>query len=193
MDTKSGAGASATPEAPRAQQGPFAGPSVRGVPAGYHAVTPWIISRDTGGPARLRDGGVRGAGAGPGGVGRGDRARRVRIGDSVVMAFDARPGWPDTPAFLRLYVADGDATFRQALAAGATAVTEMTSLFWGDRVGRVRDPLGNLWWIQTRVEDLDPAEMERRAGLPEYVAAMAYVQGADFFAADAGRRGPARR
>ena len=41
-----------------------------------------------------------------------------RIGDSVVMAFDARPGWPDTPAFLRLYVADGDAVFRQALAAG---------------------------------------------------------------------------
>jgi uncharacterized glyoxalase superfamily protein PhnB len=185
MDTKTGPGASATPQAPQAPHGPFAGPSVRGVPAGYHTVTPWIISRDTAALiafataafgatelARVEADGVIG------------HAEFV-LGDSVVLAFDARPGWPDTPAFLRLYVADGDATFRQALAAGATAVTEMTSLFWGDRVGRVRDPLGNLWWIQTRVEDLDPAEMERRAGLPEYVAAMAYVQGADFFAAEA--------
>lgn len=24
----------------------------------------------------------------------------VRIGDSVVMAFDSRPEWPDTPSFL---------------------------------------------------------------------------------------------
>ena len=56
---------------------------------------------------------------------------------------------------LRLYVSDGDAVYQQALAAGATAVTEMTSLAFGDRVGRVRDPFGNLWWIQTRLENLD--------------------------------------
>jgi uncharacterized glyoxalase superfamily protein PhnB len=30
------------------------------------------------------------------------------------------------------------------LKAAATAVTAMTTLFFGDRVGRVRDPLGNL-------------------------------------------------
>jgi hypothetical protein len=97
------------------------------------------------------------------------------------MLFDARPDWPATPAFLRLYVDDCDAVFRQALAAGGTAVTEPTTLAWGDRVGRVRDPLGHLWWIQTRLEDLDLAEMERRAGLPEYIEAMNYVTGAEFF------------
>jgi PhnB protein len=42
--------------------------------------------------------------------------------------------------------------------AGATSVTEMTNLFFGDRVGRVRDPQGNLWWTQTRLEDVDPEE-----------------------------------
>ncbi len=38
----------------------------------------------------------------------------VRIGDSVVMMFDAPRdrGWPDTPAFLRLYLPDADANLR---------------------------------------------------------------------------------
>ena len=42
----------------------------------------------------------------------------TRIGDSVVMTFDAKDGWPDTPAFLRLYVEDCEATYGQALSAG---------------------------------------------------------------------------
>jgi PhnB protein len=152
------------------------------VPEGYHAVTPWIISRDS---ARLIAFLEAAFGAEEiarvynedGSIGHAE----VRIGDSVVMMFDAKPDWPDTPAFLRLYVADGDAVFRQALAAGATAVTEMTHLFWGDRVGRVRDPQGNLWWIQTRIEEVSPEEMERRASEPRFVEAMRYVQSSEFF------------
>ncbi len=31
-----------------------------------------------------------------------------------------------------------------------TSVTEVTHLFFGDRVGRVRAPLGNVWWIQSQ-------------------------------------------
>jgi uncharacterized glyoxalase superfamily protein PhnB len=74
----------------------------------------------------------------------------VRIGDSVVMMFDTKADWPETPCFLRLYVEDCDAVYQQALKAGATSVTEVTYLFFGDRVGRARDPFGNLWWIQIR-------------------------------------------
>ncbi len=99
-----------------------------------------------------------------------------RIGDSVVMAFDAKQGWPETPGFLRLYVEDGDAVYRRALEAGAGSVTEMTDLFFGDRVGRVRDPLGNLWWIQTRLEDVDPDEQARRTEEGVFDDAMRYVQ-----------------
>jgi hypothetical protein len=62
----------------------------------------------------------------------------------------------------------------------------MTHLFWGDRVGRVRDPFGNLWWIQTRIENVSPEEMERRATQKEWVDAMGYVQGADFFPSASG-------
>jgi uncharacterized glyoxalase superfamily protein PhnB len=151
--------------------------NVRTIPEGYHTVTPWIISRDT---ASLIEFVTRAFGA--------EEIARVvdengvighaefRIGDSIVMGFDARPEWPDTSAFLRLYVEDADAVHRQALDAGATSVTEVTDLFWGDRVGRVRDPFGNLWWIQSRVEEVSPAEMERRAGEPEWIERMAYVQ-----------------
>jgi hypothetical protein len=62
----------------------------------------------------------------------------------------------------RLYVEDADAVYQQALSAGAISVTEMTNLVWGDRGGRVRDPLGNIWWIQTRVEQVDPEEIAKR-------------------------------
>jgi uncharacterized glyoxalase superfamily protein PhnB len=152
-------------------------PNVRTIPEGYHTVTPWIISRDTAGVIEFAR---RAFGAEEiarvvdenGVIGHAE----VRIGDSIVMGFDAKPEWPDTPAFLRLYVADADAVYRRALDAGATSVTEVTHLFWGDHVGRVRDPFGNLWWIQSRVEEVEPVERERRAGEPEWIERMAYVQ-----------------
>jgi hypothetical protein len=40
----------------------------------------------------------------------------------------------------------------------------------------VRDPLGNVWWIQTHLEDLDPEEMGKRAAEKKYLDAMQYVQ-----------------
>jgi PhnB protein len=147
------------------------------IPEGYSTVTPWVISPDT---ARLIDFTRDAFGAeelarlpgADGGIGHAE----VRIGDSVVMMFDSRPGWPVTPAFLRLYVADADATYKRALAAGATRVTEVTELFFGDRVGRVRDPLGNIWWIQAHVEDVDPAELTRRPREPSAAEALRYVE-----------------
>lgn len=146
-------------------------------PPGYGTVTPWVISRDT---ARLITFVTEAFGAeelarmpGPdGSIGHAE----VRIGDSVVMMFDAREGWPDTPAFLRVYVADADTTQRRALAAGATEVTAVTGLFFGDRVGRVRDPLGNLWWIQAHVEDVDPADLAERPKDPAAAEALRYVE-----------------
>jgi hypothetical protein len=80
------------------------------------------------------------------------------------------------PSFFRLYVEDGDAVYQQALKAGATSVTEMTELFFGDRVGRVCDPWGNIWWIQERLEEVDLEEMMKRAGEQTAIEAMQYVQ-----------------
>ena len=156
--------------------------AIKPIPDGYATVTPWLISRDT---PRLIDyvtdafGAVElGRVTGP--DGRVEHAE-VRIGDSVVMLFDATPGSPPTRGFLRLYVEDADEAHRRAVAAGGISVTEVTHLFFGDRVGRVRDPLGNVWWIQARVEEVSAEEMQRRLAVPDFTAAMRYLQGADLF------------
>jgi PhnB protein len=156
--------------------------NIPSIPEGYHTVTPWIISRDT---AQLIDFVQAAFGAEElarvfnedGTIGHAE----ARVGDSIVMMFDAKSDWPDTPAFLRLYVEDAQATFHQALAAGAITVTELTHLFWGDLVGRIRDPLGNIWWIQQRVEEVTPEELARRLGDATFIDAMHYVQSAEFF------------
>jgi PhnB protein len=111
----------------------------------------------------------------------------VRIGDSVVMAFDADPAWPDMPSLLSVYVDDVDAVVARALAAGATVITEvMTSGIVGDRVGRLRDPLGNIWWVQTHVEDVDEASLPERFGDPQELAVLRELQRS--FAAEMARR-----
>lgn len=137
--------------------------STRAVPEGYSSVTPYLIVNGVaglidfltvafGGEERFRvpndDGTIGHA--------------EVRIGDSVLMTFDARPDWPHTPSFLTLWTDDCDAAHHAALAAGAIVVTELTTNAWGDRGSRIRDPFGNLWWIQTHVEDVSDDEIARR-------------------------------
>ena len=157
-------------------------PPIQPVPEGYYTVTPFIIVK---GAAQLLDFLSEAFGAQE--LGRVHQEdgfishAETRIGDSVVMVFDSKEEWPETPSFLRLYVEDGDAVYQQALKAGATSVTEMTNMPWGDRVGRVRDPLGNLWWIMTRIENVDEEEMARRMGEKKYIDAMQYVESAEFF------------
>ena len=147
------------------------------IPEGCSTVMPWIISRNT---ASLLDFMKQAFGAqelsriynADGKIGHAE----AKIGDSIVGCFDTREGWPDTPCFLRLYVEDADAVYQQALSAGAVTVTEMTSLVWGDRGGRVRDPLGNIWWIQTHVENVDQEEMAKRTTEKQYLDALQYTR-----------------
>jgi PhnB protein len=146
------------------------------VPEPYSTVCPWVISRDTG---KLIEFATTAFGAKEiarvinedGSIGHAE----FFIGESVMLAFDARPHWPDTPAYLRIYVPDADETFESAIRAGGESVTTVAKMPWGDRVGRIRDPLGNLWWIMARIEEVDAAELERRWSLPEYVEAMTHV------------------
>jgi PhnB protein len=101
----------------------------------------------------------------------------IRVGDSVIMAFDSRPEWPHTPAFLSVYVDDSDAVVARALQAGATLVTEVTtSGIVGERGGRIKDPVGNIWWVQTRIEEVDEATMLARFADPAELATMRRVQ-----------------
>jgi uncharacterized glyoxalase superfamily protein PhnB len=147
------------------------------IPEGYSAVTPWIISKNT---IQLIEFVEKAFDAKclaiisneDGSIGHAE----VQIGDSIVMMFDVIDDQLKTPSFLRLYVEDGNKTVQQALEAGGTIVTEMTSLAFGDRVGRVCDPFGNIWWIQERVENLELEEIEKRSQERNYIDAMKYVQ-----------------
>jgi PhnB protein len=100
----------------------------------------------------------------------------VEIGDSVIMLFDAKLGWPPTPTHLRVYVGDVVAAVERAVAAGARVVTRPTMLAFGERVARIRDPQGHLWWMHERVEDVPPGELASRFADPAAQEAMVYVQ-----------------
>lgn len=61
-----------------------------------------------------------------------------------------------------LYVPDVDASYKQAVDAGAHPIMPPTNMFWGDRYTKVRDPFGHEWSIATHVEDLTEKEIEER-------------------------------
>ncbi len=136
---------------------------VKPIPDGYHSVTPYLMATD----ARqivvfLKE--VFGAVEGhrmsfpDGRIMHTD----VRIGDSLLMLSDVCAGGQSTAAGLYVYVPDVDATYKKALAAGATSIMEPMNAFYGDRSGGVRDPQGNMWWIGTHIEDVPPDELARR-------------------------------
>jgi PhnB protein len=101
----------------------------------------------------------------------------VTVGDSVLMAFDAKPDWPSTPSLLSVFVDDVDAVLARALKAGATVITELTtSRIVGDRGCRIKDPQGNIWWLQTHLYDVDPASLPELFADPAEAAAMKVLQ-----------------
>jgi PhnB protein len=63
---------------------------------------------------------------------------------------------------IHLHVADADATIAQAVHAGARLVRAPEDHFYGERSGTVRDPFGYDWMIGHSIEQVEPAEMQRR-------------------------------
>jgi PhnB protein len=149
------------------------------VPERYSRVDPWVISSDTEAEIAFLESAF-GAVETPGSRMLGPAGRighvEVELGNSVVMLFDAHPEWPPLPSHLRVYVADTHETVARAIAAGARVVTQPTDLAFGERVARVRDPQGHLWWIHQRLEDVDDDELRERFADPAAQEAMAYVQ-----------------
>jgi PhnB protein len=153
-------------------------PTVR-IPPRYARVDPWVISADTDAEIAFLAAAF-GAVETPGSRMVGEDGRighvEVELGDSVLMLFDRDPAWPATPSHLRVYVAGVESTVGRAIVAGARVVTRPTELAFGERVARLRDPQGHLWWVHEHFEDVAPADLAARFADPLAQEAMAYVQ-----------------
>ena len=77
-----------------------------------------------------------------------ERPAMITIGDSNIMISEAGERDP-MPAFLYVYVADADATYRRAVKAGARTIEEPVDTPYGDRRAMVEDRWGNVWQIAT--------------------------------------------
>ncbi|WP_223626976.1 VOC family protein [Microbacterium sp. EST19A] len=146
-------------------------------PAGYTTVAPWVVTDDTGAlldfVAAALDGEELGRVATEDGlIGHAE----IRVGDTVVLAFDRRPEWPVMPSLLRVWVPDADATFAKALAAGAVIVTGLDDNAFGQRGGRIKDPFGNIWWVVSNVEDVPEDVIWQRLQQPAYAEQMRTAQ-----------------
>ena len=87
----------------------------------------------------------------------------LKIGDSRVMIAEESDQMKATPSSFYVYVPDVDRVYRTAITAGGKSVMEPANMFYGDRSGCVKDPAGNSWNIATHVEDVQPAELKKRA------------------------------
>lgn len=93
------------------------------------------------------------------------------IGASVIMLSDEYPEMNvrgpkaigGTPVTVSVYVEDVDAVFDRAVKAGARSLQPVADQFYGDRSGQFEDPWGHKWSVATHIEDVAPAEMEKRA------------------------------
>jgi uncharacterized glyoxalase superfamily protein PhnB len=103
---------------------------------------------------------------------RGDDGRvghsELEIDGSAFFLADAYPEYgipapdPAVGVALHLEVADADAIVARAAERGATVLQPVEDRFYGSRSGTVRDPFGYDWMLGHSIEEVEPAEMQRR-------------------------------
>lgn len=126
------------------------------IPAGFATVAPYLVVEDA---AEYIDFLVAGLGGEHVGTSADPDGRianaQVRFGDgagaATIMVSDATEDFPPATAALYLYVADADATVAQAVEAGATPISPVADMPYGDRQGGVVDPWGTTWWVSQRL------------------------------------------
>ncbi|MGV9306189.1 VOC family protein [Nonomuraea sp. NPDC003727] len=95
----------------------------------------------------------------------------LRLGDTTLAVAGEMPGrgmrapigLGATSAALHVPVADVDAAWERAMAAGAEVFEPVHDAFWGDRTGQLLDPYGHRWALNQHVRDVPADEIARRA------------------------------
>lgn len=142
--------------------------TVKAIPEGMHSVTPHLVCEGAADAIAFYKKAFNAVEAsrmpGPGGK---IMHAQLTIGDSHIMLVDDFPDmgcfgpkhYQGTPVTLHLYVPDVDASYQQAIDAGATAKMPPADMFWGDRYGVLVDPFGHSWSLATHKRDLTPEQM----------------------------------
>jgi len=85
---------------------------------------------------------------------------RLHVADEFPdMGVLAPPSVGGTAVVLALEVADAEATYAQAIAAGAEIRQPLADMFWGDRHGQIEDPFGHRWNIDQHLRDVPHDEI----------------------------------
>ncbi|MCL9684549.1 VOC family protein [Legionella maioricensis] len=147
---------------------------VQAIPEGFHSVTPTFTFKDSHQAiefykkafnAKLID-------LFPAMNGKGVMHATIKIGNSIIMMGDEMnsdncPKSAETtggsPIGFFIYVSDVDSAFKQAVNAGGQATMPVADMFWGDRVGQIKDPFGYSWMIATHTMDLTDEEIKKKA------------------------------
>lgn len=143
------------------------------IPEGYHTITPVFVFKDSHKAIEFykKAFGATEQLVMPGPDGQGVMHAALKIGDSTIMMSDENPDRPcksaetlgGSPISLYLYVKDVDAAFRRAVAAGGASQMPVQDMYWGDRVGSLKDPFGYSWMLATHIADPSPEEITRGA------------------------------
>jgi PhnB protein len=76
---------------------------------------------------------------------------KLRIGDSVLEMGEAHGEYQPLTTMFYVSVPDVDATYRRALQAGASSMSEPADQSYGARVAGVKDTFGNEWYLATPI------------------------------------------
>jgi PhnB protein len=94
----------------------------------------------------------------------------LRFGSSQIFLSDEYPDFgaigPHTlggsPVKLQLEVIDAQAFVAHAVSQGATVLRPLKLEFYGYQSALLGDPYGFSWFVQSKVEEVSPAEMQKR-------------------------------
>lgn len=146
---------------------------IQAIPEGYQTLTPTLVFKDARKAIEFyrKAFGAEERFVMPGPDGKGIMHAEVRIGSSLMMLGEENPLCPcksaetmgGSPISFYVYVDNVDEVFRIAVAAGAEVEMPVNDMFWGDRMGTVRDPFGYSWSLASHTRDLTMEEIEEGA------------------------------